>query len=186
MTIIDREDCNTNYPMCAMCGGKCCKRHACDCSPKDFDNDVAKMRAALESGKYSIDFSRDTTNSFNIGMFETVLIGERVIESRTEFFYIRPKNIGKPIVDIIHDKDKDEGPCIFWDKEKGCALPYKEKPMGGRTLVPTGIPDWCIGQYNTALMMLEWKPFAKEIIELAKEFFNPIWPIYKEFNLRIE
>lgn len=185
MDIIDIEEVNTNYKMCEACGGKCCKRNACDCSPKDFDNDISKMKSALESGKYSIDFSRNTSNSFRIGLFETVLIGERVIESRTEFFYIRPKNIGKPIVDIIHNKDEDEGPCIFWDKEKGCALPYKEKPMGGRTLIPV-VPDMCMAQYNTAMMLIEWKPFTKQLIEFAKEFFDSTWPIYQQFNLSIE
>lgn len=185
MIIIDREDCNTNYPMCAMCGGKCCKRNACDCSPKDFDNDIEKMRKALESGKYSIDFSRTTSNSFSIGRFETVLISERVIRAEAEFFYVRPKNVGRPTVDIIHDKDRDEGPCIFWDKEKGCSLSYEEKPMGGRTLVPI-MPDMCMGQYNTAMMLIEWKPFTKQLVELAKKFFDPTWPIYQQFNLRIE
>lgn len=187
MQIIDNEAFNTNYDMCKICGGKCCKRNACDCSPEDFTNDISKMRAAIESGNYSIDFSRDTAASFVIGTYEIVLLAERVIKSNWEFFYIRPKNIGRPAVDIIHGTD-DEGPCIFWTEERGCPLKYKEKPKGGRTLIPYGAADDCIPvpQYNKALMRLEWKPFTKYLMELAKDFWDPTWELYSSMNLKIK
>ena len=120
MKILDNEEFNTQYDLCKFCGGECCQRNACDCSPADFDNDVEKMRKALESGKYSIDFSRKNADSFICANGMTILDTERVKEQPIEFFYIRPKNVNRPVVDIIHREEK-EGPCIFWSKESGCS-----------------------------------------------------------------
>ncbi len=185
MLIIDIEENNTNYEWCKKCGGKCCKRNACDCSPKDFENDIKKMRKTLESGNYSIDFSREDVNSFFIGEREIVLLTEKTIKSKNEFFYIRPKNYGRPIVDIIHGEE-DEGPCIFWNNEKGCPFSYKEKPTGGRTLIPFQELGTCIPQYTKELMRFEWKPLTEELVKLAKEFFDPTWELYKQFNFTIK
>ena len=64
MQIIEDTRITKNYEMCKFCGGSCCKRNACDCSPEDFDNDVNKMREALLTGKYTIDFSRQDADAF--------------------------------------------------------------------------------------------------------------------------
>lgn len=182
MAIIDIEEANTNYELCKTCGGECCKRHACDCSPEDFGKDIKKMREAIESGNYSIDFSREGSDSFIMSRNETILSTKKVIESKKEFFYIRPKNSGRPTVDIVHEEN-DEGPCIFWSKEKGCSLSYEERPKGGRTL----IPGLCMfPQYTRELMRIEWIPFTEELSKLAIEFFDSTWPLYKQLNLTIE
>lgn len=184
MKIIDDANFNSNYELCKYCGGKCCKRNACDCSPSDFGYDVANMRKAIESGNYTIDFSRLDANSFIMTETKTILDTERVKRKAFEFFYIRPRNVGRPIVDIIHSRE-DEGPCIFWDKDKGCPLKYEERPLGGRTMIPVpGIQ--CILQYNKILMVEEWKPYTDELVVLAKEFFDENWRVYKDFNFIIK
>lgn len=184
MYIIDSEEFNTNYPLCQKCGGECCKRNACDCSPEDFEKDIAKMREALESGKYCIDFSREDASSFFIGANRTILVTERIKKSHRDFLYIRPKNVGRPVVDIIHTEEV-EGPCIFWDEKKGCPLDYKNRPKGGRTLIPQA-SRICIPPYDKLVMLMDWKPFTSELIKLAKEFFDPTWELYKLFNFTIE
>lgn len=184
MQIIDSEKLNTNYELCALCGGHCCQRNACDCSPKDFQNDLEEMRKALEGGKYSIDYSRNGADEFICTQKEIILFKERVLHSKDGFFYIRPKNIGRPTVDIIH-KEKSEGPCIFWSIEKGCELSYKERPVGGRTLIP--FPELeCLGQYTRDIMWIEWRPFTEALIEIAKELWDYNWYLYKELKLKIE
>ena len=185
MYIIDSEKINTNYGLCKKCGGSCCKRNACDCSPEDFGNDIEKMREALKTGNYSIDFSRCYANSFLIEPRGVTLLTEKIINSGEEFLYIRPKNQGRPTVDIIHGEDI-EGPCIFWNKETGCSLKYEERPMGGRTLIPSPDPNKCIPQYSKDLMRKDWKPFTKELADLAKEFFDPSWILYRQFRFSIK
>lgn len=188
MQIIEDPKITKNYEMCKFCGGSCCKRCACDCSPKDFDNDVNKMREALLTGNYSIDYSRQDANAFIIANNQISLDTDKVKTIQNQFFFVRPKNLGRPIVDFIHKKD-DEGPCIFWSHEKGCALSYEKRPKGGRTLIPMlgpGKIPYCIGQYARSKMIFEWKPFTDELIKLAKEFFDPNWEVYKEYNFSIK
>lgn len=184
LKIVDNEDFNTQYDLCKQCGGKCCQRNACDCSPKDFDNSIEKMREALNTGNYTIDFSREDANSFICKDGKVILDTEKVKSNPIEFFYIRPKNINRPIVDIIH-REEIEGPCIFWNKENGCPLTYKRRPMGGRTMVPFPGRN-CISQYHKPIMLQEWKKFQDQLIELAKEFFDGEWIIYKQFNFSIK
>lgn len=184
MTIIDREDINCNYTICKACGGRCCKRNACDCSPQDFGNDVNKMRKALESGKYSIDFSRKDATSFIKENTRIILDTDKVRKNPIEFFYIRPKNINRPIVDFIH-REENEGPCIFWNKDTGCSLEYKDKPKGGRTMIPFPAVD-CIYQYNDVLMAMDWKPFFEDLLVMAKEYFDKEWILYQWLNFEIK
>lgn len=183
LEILDNEDFNTEYSLCKQCGGKCCKKNACDCSPDDFDNNIEKMRQALKSGNYTIDFSREDASSFIFENNEIILETERVRKNPMEFFYIRPKNINRPIVDFIHTEDI-EGPCIFWNKDNGCPFEYKKRPKGGRTMVPFSEGN-CIMQYNKVFMIREWKPYEEELIQMVKEFYDSNWKIYKELNFKI-
>ena len=183
MEIIDCEEFNCNYELCKQCGGRCCKRNACDCSPEDFECDVNKMRLAIQSGNYTIDFTRMTANSFVITPTQVYLDTKRVLVNPLECFFIRPKNVGRPIVDLIHTVE-DEGPCIFWNENTGCPLKYEKRPKGGRTLVPFWENN-CISQYDKFDLIKEWKPFTEFLIELAKEYFDKDWVMYREFNFSI-
>ncbi len=184
LDIIDKELFNCNYELCKQCGGRCCKRNACDCSPEDFDNDVNKIRLAIQSGNYTIDFTRFAADSFVITLDQVYLDTRRVMTNPYEAFFIRPKNIGRPIVDLIH-KTEDEGPCIFWNKDTGCPLKYEKRPKGGRTLVPF-LGNNCIAQYDKIQLIADWRPFTGFLIELAKEYFDENWVIYREFNFSIK
>ena len=188
MQIIEDPKITKNYEMCKFCGGSCCKRNACDCSPKDFDNDINKMREALLTGNYTIDFSRQDADAFIIEFNQIYLDVNMVKRIPSQFFYLRPRNVGRPIVDIIH-KEEVEGPCIFWSQEKGCALTYEERPKGGRTLIPMlgpGKIPLCVGQYEKREMIADWKPYTDALVSLAKEFFDPNWKVYKEYNFSIK
>ena len=184
MKIIDKEDFNSNYELCKECGGYCCMRNACNCSPEDFENDVSKMREALETGNYTIDFAREDATSFVFRGDEIILDTNRIKEKSFEFLYIRPRNYNRPFVDFFHTEE-DEGPCIFWNVDSGCPFKYKQRPKGGRTMVPFPKRK-CLLQYNKLFMIQEWKPFEEELVKLAKEFFDKNWSIYKTMNFSIE
>ena len=53
-----------NTEICSACKGICCQRNACDNAPSDFDNDISLIEKALESGYYTIDFARKSSQSF--------------------------------------------------------------------------------------------------------------------------
>lgn len=172
-----------NSDMCSVCGGKCCQRCACNNIPSDFDNDILLMQEALESGNYTIDFARKTPYSFvTLPSGYLTLNIPRIIESYDETLYIRPRNQGRPIVDIIHTEDI-EGPCVFWSSEKGCNLSYKERPMLGRTLIPSLYGLNCQYPFNSRdLLTKSWKPYNLELFELAKKHFDRTWHLYQQFG----
>lgn len=174
---------NTN--ICSKCKGKCCQRCACDNVPSDFNNDISLIKKALDSEYYTIDFARKSPYSFvtTKAGYLTLDIKE-ILQADDETLYVRPRNKDRPIVDILHDKEI-EGPCIFWSIEKGCALSYENRPMFGRTLIPSSTGS-CKNVYYTRNLLIEyWKPYTEELYELAKQYFPKDWELYKRFNFKL-
>lgn len=172
-----------NNSVCKICQGECCKRFACDNSPLDFDNNTDKMEKALESGKYSIDFARKSPYSFVKRDGHLSLDLNHIINTVDEALYIRPRNVNRPLFDIIHSEG-NEGPCIFWSLEKGCDLKYKDRPMFGRLIYPI-VPHFCINLYDKQILLDVWKPFTPFLYEMAKKNFPEDWAPYKEINFRL-
>ena len=173
-----------NKILCSQCKGKCCQRHACECLPYDFNFDVDLIEKALESGKYSIDFERKSSQSFISRANKSITLNlYSILCSQEECLYIRPRNKNRPIVDILHSKE-DEGPCVFWSLEKGCELSYEQRPTMGKVLLP--LPDNnCVHLFSRGVLIEEWKPYTKEIFELAKKFFDEDWYLYQELNFKL-
>ena len=173
-----------NKEICSKCKGKCCKRHACDCLPCDFNFDINLVEKALESGKYSIDFERTTHESFISRANGTRTLNlYSIIRSRDEVLYVRPRNQNRPIVDIIHSQ-KDEGPCVFWSLEKGCELSYEQRPTMGKVLLP--MPDEkCVYLFSRDTIVEEWRPYTRELFALSKKFFDKNWYLYQELNFKL-
>lgn len=187
--------------ICSKCEGHgfCCRRNACNCHPLDFDNDVAKMEKALETGKYAIDFARKTADAFIYKGEYLTLDTDHIIQTDREALYMRPRNINRPIVDIVHEtEDVDEGPCVLWSYEKGCELEYDERPMFGRTTIPSKNPKKCFNYYDvlgglegikdgqTIKLCDVWKPYTKELFRLAQRFFDENWHWYKQLKINLK
>lgn len=182
--------------ICASCIGHgfCCRRSACNCHPLDFDRDLSKMREALATGKYAIDFTRTTADAF-IDKEEGYLTldPEHILKTEQEALYIRPRNINRPIVDIIHlDEDGDEGPCVLWTYEKGCELPYEERPFFGRTTIANKYPELCCSYYDliekrgmVKKLVSDWKPYTFGLFKLAQEYFDANWKYYRVFGIKL-
>lgn len=175
-----------NKKLCMECKGKCCQRHACDCSPEDFDSDIRLMRKAIESGKYSIDFTRSTPDAFILAPNGLLTLNiKHILATQDEALYIRARNKDRPVVDILH-AEKIEGPCIMWSLEKGCELEYEQRPKYGRTVIPCSfMPGDCMNIYPKQALIQEWKPYTEELFELAQEFFPEEWYLYKEYHIRL-
>ena len=157
-----------NRTICAVCGGECCQKMACSCSPKDFDNDCNKMEEALKSGHYSIDLHRCDLGVFAMNPYGVIRIKLGQIMSHPNgCLYIRARNVNRPIVDFIHEKD-EEGPCIFWNPERGCSLPYEKRPHHGRNMIPNIFfeCDSVYGEKFLEVLDKEWKPYTQFLYEM--------------------
>lgn len=161
---------------CKKCKGFfCCQYNACSASPEDFNCNSVEMRNALLSGNYSIDLIR-SESSFKIGDGFLTLNWEEIKKNPYEAFYLRAKNIGKPIVDVIHLKDS-LGPCVMWNPNSGCALSYENRPKFGRTLVPMPMSQ-CFDYYDefgsgmglATQIAKEWKPYHELLVSFVHEF----------------
>lgn len=176
---------------CQECGGQCCQNDGCIASPDDFDGDVSIMRNAIQSGDYSIDLFRDGYSSFDINGNEVSLYIDKALANPKETFFIRARNVNRPIVDIYHDSGN--GPCIMWQPGKGCKLSYEQRPKFGRTLLPsivrTLVP--CMDYYTVykdgmeAQVLQEWKPFSEAIAKWVVELFDPNYFEKEGIRLRI-
>ena len=164
---------------CKKCKGFfCCQYNACSSSPDDFNRNSVEMRNALLSGNYSLDLIRSEA-SFKIkGNFLTLNF-EEIKRNPHEAFYIRARNIRKPLVDIIHLKES-LGPCVMWNPENGCILPYEHRPKFGRTLVPMPMSK-CFDYYDKfgsgmglyTQIVKEWKPYHEQLVSFVREFADP-------------
>lgn len=172
-----------NKSACKECGGKCCQRTACEASPYDFDCDRNKMVALLETGNYAIDLVLDQYHRIFKVQGNTLTINtDFLLHSHEATLFIRPRNQGKPIVDLIHIGN-DYSPCIFWSRENGCKLPYEERPKYGRAIVAIA-PGICENVYNTRMMLLkEWYEYNEFLYHMAKRYFDDAW--YKRFGFTI-
>lgn len=170
--------------ICRECGGRCCQTTACEASPYDFDCDRNKMIAALESGNYSIDliFDKQCKVFKTIGNMFTLDLSF-LINSHEATLYMRPRNQGKLIVDVIHIGNRNY-PCIFWNKYEGCRLPYEERPRYGRGIIPIS-PGVCENIYDTRAMLLkEWHEYNEFLFQMVKRYFDEDWYLPLGFTIR--
>lgn len=170
-----------NHNVCAKCGGRCCKRCGCACSPEDFDNDYRKIENALMTGKYSIDLVRDSQNPTNSFIFEglrVTLNRDYLMKYSRVGLIVRTANKGFPVVDLIHHKG--DAPCIFLTAQ-GCSLKYEERPRYARLLAPYA-PGICMPMYDTMDIVKEWRPHQEFLYAMAVKYFDHRWPIYADIG----
>ena len=136
-----------NYELCKKCGGKCCQELPGCCLPEDFDNDENKVKAALKSGNYAIDWW----------------------EGDEPLYFVRPATkLGKE-KECLFDPSWG-GECIFFTQDIGCALPYEQRPSGCRLLEPVESGK-CIshgaGKWEAALA---WKGYHEMFEHLRDRY----------------
>ncbi len=146
---------NENIEICKLCGGKCCKGMGCHYSPRDFNEvTIDILRRELNKGYVSIDWWEGDVYNNDNGY-------ERV-------YYLRMRNKNAPIVDPSWG-----GECMLLT-ERGCSLPFDERPMGGRALIPKH-NDGCIQPYSKEDCCKEWywyQDVLQKLCENAREEAN--------------
>ena len=150
---------NVNKKICKQCGGECCKNCGCHFSPDDFKEiSFEFLKKEIEKGYISIDY----------------VDGELIYKS-FGIYILRIRNQGAPIVDLGYNRT----PCILLT-EKGCKLKYKNRPSGGKLLIPSNQfrksifqPNAirnCQPKYTIEDCCYEWKPHQEILIELIEYF----------------
>ena len=138
---------NENLELCVECKGKCCKNLGCHFSPKDFKAiDFETLKNLIEKGYISIDWWE----------------GDVFDKNRRRTLYLRIRNKDANIVDPSWG-----GQCMLLT-EHGCSLPFNERPMGGRGLIPS--INECIVGYSKEDCCKEWYIYQDLLEKLVKVF----------------
>ena len=140
-----------NLEICSKCKGKCCKGMGCHYSPDDFKEiSYEILKKKIEEGNISIDWWEG--NPFN---------DDRNI---SRAFFLRVRNENSPIVDPSWG-----GRCKLLT-DKGCSLPYKDRPKGGRDLIPNESFQ-CDTTYNKDDCARDWYIY-NDILEKLENHFR--------------
>ena len=182
-----RCDC-TEYCRKICKGRDCCQNSGCVLAPSDVyvlehefnrEERIKAIIMLLKRGDYSIDHkmlknkrtgaltvsgSPYDRRSYSVDR-NKCLDGEGVL-------YLRAKNKGKKIVDIIHFNWESDGPCASWDPKNGCKFKYSKRPKGGRMLIPDdGLRfDGCEAKYHEIDAAREWLQFQDVMYEVFMYF----------------
>lgn len=153
---------NENHAVCAKCGGNCCKRTPGIYSPEQFgapDNKQIERQlySALMAGRAQIDWwegdPRKDEDRFN--------------PKRVRYgYYVRP-----PIKGHLDEFEFGSwgGECALLT-ERGCVLPFYDRPIACQMLVPRTNNDECVMTHpdgndweEKREMAVAWIPYHRQI-----------------------
>ena len=153
---------NENYELCSKCGGRCCKNFGCYISP----DEVIKRK-----GEISFDIILELLKSGYVAMdwWEgDILEDDESIpncELYCQVFYLRMRH-------------KSEGAiCGSWGGEcvcltdTGCMFTWNNRPLGGRSLIPTADKACEDTSYTKEQCVLEWR----EYYDILSEVYDKYW-----------
>ena len=136
--------------ICSRCKGSCCKNMGCHYSPRDFEEiSFEVLKNKIEEGNISIDWWEG--NPFN---------DDRDI---SRAFFLRARHVHSPIVDASWG-----GRCKLLT-DKGCSLSYKDRPKGGRELIPDE-SFMCYTTYNKDECARDWYVYNDILQKLESHF----------------
>lgn len=168
----------TNYTLCALCKGGCCK--------------------SLPGGYHPADIERVFEKPITIGLLVEAFLTEKIAvdwwegDPRYEFedprqahndgdglgecYYLRPRGVNA--IDQLEDGGWRDNACMHLNLETGCELPEHNRPFGCRAMVPNPLsfPNGC--SYSKEVdgskraISLAWLPYQAMISQAVK--------IYKE------
>lgn len=137
---------NENKKICSKCNRCCCKNSPCTYIPDDLKLDeitIPELICKIEkSGYLSIVWANG-------------------------FLYMRPRRKEGPIIDfkIVGDGLQE---CSLLT-EKGCSLSFKERPTGGKALVPQE-DGKCYSTLSNNDFYKMWKPY-QSLLKIVMEAF---------------
>lgn len=142
---------NENLDMCRLCGGVCCLKSGCDYSANDFkDCSYNTLTKELAKGNISIVCFIKFKND---GTYEPIL-------------YLRARNTNRDIVDLVSLKTR----CSMLS-DNGCVYDYKNRPFGGKNLIPRKhIDEMCMYDLEPLKIVMSWKPYQKILKRIVLEY----------------
>lgn len=185
---IEADCCNSEY--CRKCGGEyCCKVCGCAYSPMDFlvfrqeyskEDRVKYLIWRIRKGDISFDHRRVKNQKTGAFVFtgdpryrENVTVSKEKLLEGQGLLYLRARNRGKRICDIIHYNWETDGPCVNWSEESGCRYKlFGKKPRGGQRLIPGKTPMYCDAKYSEIDAALEWSNFQDVLYEVFRYFWE--------------
>lgn len=146
-----------NTELCKKCGGRCCKKSGCDYYVQDFENFKFKyLEQRLKEGNISIVAALS---------FRKLRDGQLICEP---FLYLRTRNVGRDVVDLFSMKTT----CSSLT-ETGCIYDFKDRPSGGKHLVPMVDENGllcCHSDVDMVEKILEYSPYQNVLSKLVKRF----------------
>ncbi len=134
-----------NTDMCIECGGTCCKTIPGACFPSDFDlpGNYTKLDAALQSGKFCIDWWEGDPRPD--------------LDEHVYGYFVRPATKG--MEGKRHDASWG-GVCTFLS-DTGCVLAENDRPLNCQYLEPNiGGDCICHDNKNKQNAAIAWLPYC--------------------------
>ena len=117
---------------------------ACHYAPDDFrELSFEGLKTEIEKGSISIDWWEDEQPQY----------------------YLRARHVYAPVFNGSWG-----GRCIHLT-ESGCALPFDQRPTGGKSLKPRASKDGkCILEYTTEMCKTDWEQYGDMLGKLVEYF----------------
>ena len=150
MNFSEKDCCNQD--LCKKCQGKCCKETGCFFMPEDFEKmELNFLKKRINEGYITI-----AVITSNLGMILP-----------TPVLYLKIRNKGASICDVSRT-----GECELLTPT-GCKLSFKERPSGGKGLIPD--TPICHSIFTSVEVIERWKPYDKLLREL--------WNFYTDLSV---
>lgn len=144
---------NEKKNLCKKCGGKCCKKSGCDYFVSDFlEINEEVLIKKLDEGETSI-----------VGALYPISDSEGYL-SFIPFLYLRARNIGRDIVDILSFKRQ----CMLLT-DNGCPYPLEKRPGGGAALIPQRFRK-CYRDEDPLIETSKWEPYQQLLSSLVVRY----------------
>lgn len=143
-----------NKDICTKCGGKCCKHCGCLWFPSDFKEiSFSSIEKILEDGSSSI-----------VGT--PIVVQDRTrLKTTGVTLSLRARNVGKGAIDLISLPSS----CGSLT-ENGCKFDFKNRPSGGKHLIPTKDMKSCYEDFNVLAIERKWYTYNKILSRLVKRY----------------
>lgn len=139
--------------ICKKCKGACCKTMGCHYSPNDFKEiSFQYLKSKIDEGNISIDWWEGSPFDDN----------DRTI---SKAYYLRARHTNANVVDAAWG-----GTCKLLTP-KGCSLTYKDRPKGGRLLIPCENRN-CIPEYTKQQAAIDWYKYNDILTKLVNHYRN--------------
>lgn len=173
---LNMADICKNKQICKICKGLgCCQLCGCAWSPDDFyvtknfanfteEEQFRYLKKFIKRGYTSIEYWNFYDEAEKM-VFMKGTVPKDFALSNHGAFYLRSRNVGAEIVDIIHLIDETEKPCILWSEETGCKLSYSKRPKGGKMVIPNQY-EGCPSLYKEEQSAIDWYPFQEVLYQL--------------------